>query len=108
MISYRLVKVSKQIKRNLTQLINYNLNDPRIKNFIIIHSVKLSKDLSLADIYWTLLYDNKFKNIYESILQLASGYLRYKLSKTIKNHHVPILTFHFYDSITITSSFISE
>ncbi|AFT80550.1 hypothetical protein C548_184 [Candidatus Portiera aleyrodidarum BT-QVLC] len=54
------------------------------------------------------MYDNQFKNIYESILQLASGYLRYKLSKTIKNHHVPILTFHFYDSITITSSFISE
>lgn len=99
MISYRIGKLSQQIKIQLSHLIKYTLKDPRIKKNITIHSVKISKDLKLADIYWTLFCDTKLKDVYENLLHLSSGYLRYKLSQTIKTHQVPILKFHFYESI---------
>lgn len=99
MMKYRIRKISEQIKKDLAYLIKYKLKDPRIKKIIIIHSVILSKDIKYADIYWTIINENKTNNIYANILKLASGYLRYKLYRNIKVHHIPNLRFHYDESI---------
>lgn len=99
MMKYRIRKLSEQIKKDLAFLIQYKLKDPRIKKIIIIHYVILSKDIKYADIYWTIINENKKNNKYANILKLASGYLRYKLSINIKVHHIPTLRFHYDESI---------
>ncbi|CEI58552.1 30S ribosome-binding factor RbfA [Candidatus Portiera aleyrodidarum] len=98
-MKYRIRKISELIKKDLAYLIQYKLKDPRIKKIIIIQSVIVSKDIKYAEIYWTIMNENKKNNIYAKILKLASGYLRSKLYRNIKIHQIPKLRFHYDVSI---------
>lgn len=65
---------------------------------VTISGVQVSKDLSAAKIYFTLLQVTDVLVVTEG-LQHAAGYLGVQLAKSIKLRKTPRLYFHYDDSL---------
>ena len=65
--SYRRTKVAGLIGRQLAELIQQELQDPRL-GLVTISDVNVSKDLSFADVYFTVFSDEKLQKITTKIV----------------------------------------
>ena len=97
----RTQRLGEQIQRDLATLIQRELKDPRL-GMVTVNFVKLSKDLSYADVNVTVLVaDDAPERIAGSlaILNQASTFLRTELGRGLKVRKVPNLRFHYDDSL---------
>ena len=98
----RTKRVGDQVQKTLAQLIQQEINDPRL-TLVTLTAVKVSKDLSYAAVYFTSMLlgedntDNN-KKACERVLNNAAGYLRLLLAKQMKLRSMPQLKFH-YDQL---------
>ncbi len=88
----RSYRVADQIQREISQLIRLELKDPRISDLLTISSVDVTRDLSLAKIYFTVLKENQQKDT-ETGLKQSAGYLRKLLGRRLTMRSVPELRF---------------
>jgi ribosome-binding factor A len=99
-MSRRSDRTSKLIQREISELLERVVNDPRLSRLISVTEVSLSPDLKHAKVYVSALcseIDGK-----EDILagfNNASGFLRKELAAHLKLKHTPELSFHYDDSI---------
>ena len=98
MAKIRTGRVGEQIKKELSQLIQTELKDPRI-GFITVTGVDVTNDLSQAKVYLSVLGDDEQKEASLKALGKATGFLRSELGKRIRLRHVPELIFKFDESI---------
>jgi len=89
--------MAEQLRRDLAELVNQELKDPRM-GFLSFTAVKLSRDLSDAVIYCSILEDDKRQETLET-LSRATGYLRTELAKRFSSRTVPKLKFVNDDSV---------
>ncbi len=88
-------RVEEQIQRVLSQVIPREIKDPRL-GMVTVSAVDVSRKLSIAKVFVTLLGgEGEIKDRIE-ILNKTSGFLRSELAKNITMRHVPELRF-FYD-----------
>ncbi|CAL4323300.1 30S ribosome-binding factor [Buchnera aphidicola (Eriosoma grossulariae)] len=97
-INYRTIRIGQEIKKSVANILQYDLNDPRIHLNVSILHVVVSKDLSHAKIFFSLLKDSQLKKILK-ILNHAIGYIRKKLSQKIFCRIIPSLIFIYDDSL---------
>jgi ribosome-binding factor A len=92
-IPQRGLRVADQIQKDLSELIAYELKDPRI-GMVTISEVQLTPDYAHAKVYFTLLKDSKeeIKTTLEGLTR-SSGYLRNLLGKRLHIHTLPQLHF---------------
>ncbi|HAK52129.1 MAG TPA: 30S ribosome-binding factor RbfA [Gammaproteobacteria bacterium] len=90
-------KVAVLIAREIAVLIQQDLRDPRL-GLITISDVKVSRDLSFADVYFTVLPLEKSEEA-EQVLGGAAGFLRKELSRKISLRITPKLRFHYDETI---------
>lgn len=102
MAKIRTGRVGEQIKKELSQLIQSELKDPRI-GFVTVTGVEVTNDLSQAKIYLSVLGDAEQKDNTLKALEKANGYLRSELGKRIRLRHTPELIFKFDESIAYGS-----
>ena len=96
-------RVADFIRQQLADIIRSEMNDPRI-GLLSITDVKVSKDLSYADIYVSCLShdadlqtDSEERKIIE-VLNNAAGFLRSAIAKRHSMRTTPLLRFH-YDAL---------
>ncbi|MBU2966842.1 30S ribosome-binding factor RbfA [Amphritea sp. 2_MG-2023] len=99
----RTQRISDQVQKDLAQLIQREIKDPRL-GMVTISYVKIAKDLGYADIYITVMAmggKDEATAVTESlkVLNSASGFLRGQLSSKIKLRVMPQLRFHFDESV---------
>ena len=94
----RSYRVADHIQRELAQIIRFQVKDPRISELMTIASVVVSRDLSVAKVYYTLLDAAEQKQTQEGLVK-CSGFLRRKLSAGLSMRSVPTLKFYFDDSV---------
>lgn len=85
------------IQRELANMIQKELKDPRI-GMVTVNEVKVSRDLSYADVYFTMFQSEDVDHGVEA-LNRASGFLRSRLSKVLNTRTTPKLRFHYDESI---------
>ena len=92
-IPQRGLRVADQIQKDLSELIAYELKDPRV-GMITLTEVQLTPDYAHAKVYFTLLKDSKeeVKSTLDG-LNKASGYLHNMLGKRLHIHTLPRLHF---------------
>jgi len=92
-IPQRGLRVADQIQKDLSELIAFELKDPRV-GMITLAEVQITPDYAHAKIYFTMLKDDPetVKNTLAG-LQAASGYLRNMLGKRLHIHTLPALHF---------------
>ena len=90
-------KVAGLIARESAVLVQQDLRDPRL-DLVTICDVRVSRDLSFADVYFTVLPKEKCTEV-EQVLSGAAGFLRKELSRRIKLRRIPKLRFHYDETI---------
>jgi ribosome-binding factor A len=90
-------RLGNQVMRSLSELLRFETKDPRLQN-VSLTSVDLSRDLSVARVYFSLMDPNDDPVPVAEGLEAASGFLRRKLGSAIKIRHVPELRFAHDDS----------
>ena len=98
MAKIRAGRVGEQIKKELSQLIQMELKDPRI-GFVTVTGVEVSNDLSVAKVYLSVLGDDEAQDNALKALEKAKGFLRSELGKRIMLRHTPELVFKLDTSI---------
>jgi ribosome-binding factor A len=93
----RAVRVAEAIKRELGRIILREVKDPGVK-LITITSVKLTDDLKLARIYYTVFREKENREIAATALNRALKFIRSEIGKNIELRYTPELEFH-YDAV---------
>lgn len=107
MSSKRILQVSEQIREHIAMmLIRGELSDPRLKN-ITINSVRVSPDLQLAKVYYSVLGSDAERTAVDKGLQQASGFIRRSIGDALKMRYTPVISFFFDESI-VRAARISE
>ena len=78
--------------RTLSELLRFETKDPRLK-LVSLTAIELTRDLSVARVHFSLLDPNGDPEPVKEGLQRASGFLRGRLGREVKMHHVPELRF---------------
>jgi ribosome-binding factor A len=90
-------RLGTEVLRTLSQLLRFETKDPRLKN-VSLTGVDLSRDLSVARVFFSMLDPADSVEPVEEGLQRAAGFLRSKLGHALKIRHVPELRFVHDDS----------
>ncbi len=90
-------RLGNQVLRTLNELLRFETKDPRLEG-VSLSAVELSRDLSVARVYFSLLDPAADPAPVQQGLEKASGFLRAKLGQAIKVRHVPELRFEHDDS----------
>jgi len=90
-------RLGNEVLRTLSELLRFETKDPRLDG-VSLTSVDLSRDLSVARVYFSLLNPDDNPEPALEGLARASGFLRRKLGGSIKIRHVPELRFLHDDS----------
>lgn len=98
MARVRVGRVGEQIKKELSQIIQSELKDPRI-GFITVTGVDVTNDLSQAKIFLSVLGTDEQKEETLKALGRGSGFIRSELGKRIRLRKIPELLFRFDASI---------
>jgi ribosome-binding factor A len=86
------------LRRSLSELLRFESKDPALAD-VSLTTVELTRDLSVAKIYFSLLDPDADPQPALLGLQRASGFLRRKLAQELTVRHVPELRFVHDDSI---------
>jgi len=87
-------RVAEQMKKEIGEIINQKIKDPRV-GFVTVTDIDLTNDLQHATVYVSVLGDESEKE--ESLIGLskASGFIRSEVGKRIRLRKVPEVVFKF-------------
>lgn len=95
----RAARISQEIKKALSHIISFELNDPKISSMTSVSDVEVSSDLSHAEIFISVLGKDWDKKQTLEGLEQAEGFLKRELGKAVKLRQMPELRFHIDNSI---------
>ena len=98
-MAHRIERVNSLIRREISELIQRQVKDPRVDNFVAVTEVNTSPDLKYAKIFVSGLVSEEEREATLGTLVSASGFFRSELSKRLKIRRVPELSFHWDNSI---------
>ncbi len=99
-------RVAGQLQRELAIIIQSELKDPRL-GLVTVSSVDVSKDLSHARVYFTLLGDDLDRDRAVGILNKAGGFMRHLVGQRMRLRIIPQLRF-IYDTSVERGTSLSE
>lgn len=85
-------RIEDQIQRLLSDLIRTEVRDPRLSNAVIT-AVRITRDLSVAWVYYTVLQSEGETPSLDDAFDSASGFLRSRLARNLTLRRVPELRF---------------
>ena len=98
-MSRRSERTSKLIQREISELLERDVSDPRLSRLISVTEVTLSPDLRHAKVFVSTLGSEINKEDMLAGFNKASGFLRKELALHLKLRYTPQLSFHYDDSI---------
>ena len=88
-------RVGEQIRQELSQILSQQVHDPGI-GLLTISRVKVTPDLQLARVLYTVLGDEKQRKETQKALERAIPFMRRQIASRMRLRRVPELQF-FYD-----------
>ena len=98
-MSRRTERVGSTIQKELADIILRELNDPRLTGMPSITRVKVSPDLSVADVYMTIMGTPGQQSAALNALRHSAGMMRTKLTKVLALRQSPFLKFHIDENL---------
>lgn len=94
MSSYRVERVNQIIKDELSNFINYKMNDPRVRDSVItITNVNTTPDMKYTKVFVSIYAEDEKKKEILSVLDKAKGTMRKLLSSSLTTRFTPQITF---------------
>jgi ribosome-binding factor A len=98
-MSHRIERVNTLIRRELSELIQHELRDPRLDEFVSITEVETTPDLKSAKIFVSTMSGQQDKDRILGVLNSAAGFLRTSLAQKARLRFTPELHFIWDNSI---------
>ena len=92
-------RVAEEIRREISRIMRDDVKDPRVSKLASVMRVDVTRDLSYAKIYISILGDDLEKKLTMEGLKKASGFIRKELGSALKLRHVPEIRFILDSSI---------
>lgn len=94
----RLGRIDEEYRKEISQIISYELKNPNVTGMISVTKVKTTNDLKYAKVYVSILNS---KNIKETLagLKKSSGFIRSQLARRVNLRNTPELVFELDDSL---------
>lgn len=96
--SNRLARINEELKREVSNIINYEVKNSNVTGMISITKVKTTPDLRYAKISVSIINSKSVKNTLAG-LKGASGFIRSRLAEKINLRITPELVFELDDSM---------
>ncbi len=94
----RASRVGEQIHKEISALLVKGIKDPRI-GFVTITAVEVTRDLSIAKIFFTVVGDETVRRESEKGLRSSIPFIRREIGRRIRMRHVPEIRFEYDKSI---------
>ena len=94
----RMGRIDEEYRKELSQIISYDLKNPNVTGMISVTKVKVTTDLKYAKVYVSILNSKNIKETMDG-LKKSSGFIRSELAKRINLRNTPELIFEIDDSI---------
>ena len=78
--SNRLGRIDEELKKEISNIINYELNNPKITGMISVTRAKITPDLKYAKVYVSILNSKNVKDTLAN-LKKSSGFIRSEIAK---------------------------
>lgn len=93
-----IARLEAQILRRAAYCLQFEVSDPR-STFITLTRVELSKDLTHAKVFWSVLGDESERTRVEHMLESATGFIQRQVASVLKTRVTPRLRFVYDDSL---------
>jgi ribosome-binding factor A len=97
-LSHRVERIAEQVREEVSQMLATEVRDPGI-GLVTVTRAKVTGDLSLARVYWTIMGDAAERKKTAKALARAVPYLRHLLSQRLTLRRAPELQFLFDESV---------
>lgn len=94
----RLGRVDEELRKEISQVINYELKNPDVTGMISVTRVKVTPDLKYAKVYVSILNPKSVEETMKGLKESA-GFIRSQVAKTVNLRITPELVFEYDDSI---------
>ena len=98
MSSYRPERVGEQIHKEITRMMMQGIKDPRVSP-VVITGVNMSRDLSLARVYFTVSDETSERKEAERGLKSVAPFVRRQLGQVMRMRFIPEIRFEYDSSI---------
>jgi ribosome-binding factor A len=98
-VTHRIERLNSLLRQEISDLLQREVKDPRIGNFVSITSVEISPDLSFARVFVSRFGTDAEKQETLSALTSAAGFIRHELSERMKARRIPELSFRLDNTI---------
>ena len=98
-MTHRIERVNTLLRREISELIQQELRDPRLTDFITVTEVDTSLDLKFAKVYISSMSGQQEEQKIMKALKSASGFLRKALANKVRLRYTPELHFIWDNSI---------
>jgi ribosome-binding factor A len=95
----RVERISSMIQQELAAIIMRELNDPRLPIITSITKVEVSSDLSIADVYVSMMGTEGQQTAGLNALRHSAGLMRTVLTKSMNLRQAPFLKFHIDENL---------
>lgn len=94
----RLNRINEELKKEISNIISFELKNPEATGLISVTKVKITPDLKYAKVYISMLNSKNNQKTLEAIKK-SSGYIRSNVAKRINLRITPELVFEEDDSM---------
>ena len=98
-MAHHIERVNNLLRKGISELLQHQVRDPRLGDFIAVTAVSTSPDMKHAKVFVSRISDEKEKREILGVLTAASGFLRRELAKELTLRRIPELSFQWDDSI---------
>lgn len=97
-INNRLGRIDEEYRKEISQILSFELKNPNVTGLISVTKVKVTNDLKYAKVYVSILNSKNVKDTLAG-LKKSSGYIRSELAKRVNLRNTPELIFELDESI---------
>ncbi|HHV29598.1 30S ribosome-binding factor RbfA [Acetivibrio mesophilus] len=95
----RIERISEEIKREMSTIIQNELKDPRLSKLISITHLSVTKDLRYAKVYVSVMGSDEEKSNALEGLKSAAGFIRREIGRRVQIRYTPEIHFELDNSI---------
>ncbi len=96
--SNRMNRIDEELKKEISNIVSYDLKNPNITGLISVTKVKVTPDLKYAKVYVSIINSKNKKNTF-TYLKKAAGFVRTEIAKRVNLRITPEIIFELDDSI---------
>lgn len=98
-MAHRIERLNSLIRQEISELLQRQVKDPRLGNFVTVTEVSTTPDFRYAKIYVSSLEKDGDRQEILNALAAAAGFFRSKIARNLNMRYTPELSFQWDDSI---------